>query len=268
MSVVLDARGPDHDRPDVGREQHGARANRRARTRALVIGAGGLGTPASLVLATAGIGTIGIVDDDVVALSNLHRQVLYAETDVGKRKVSRLGAALVRRMPSLVVREHATRFLPTNAMSLLKGYDVVLEGSDNFATKFLVADACRVAGVPVVHGAAVRWIGTTLTVGPAGRPCYRCLFEDLPREHAPNCSEAGVMGPVVGVVGALQADAALAIVDGEATQGLLVRFDGRTGETRSRAIRPRESCPLCGPNASFLDVDAKRYMEASCDIAW
>jgi molybdopterin/thiamine biosynthesis adenylyltransferase len=157
----------------------------------------------------------------------------------------------------------------------VRHYDVVLEGSDNFATKFLAADACALAGVPVVHASAVRWIGTALAVGARGGPCYRCLFEDLPGEGAANCAEAGVMGPVVGVVAAAQADLALALLDAAdeaarrvAPAGQLVTFDGRTGELRRRAIAPRADCPLCGaevpPMSRIRSIDAQAYAAPAC----
>jgi molybdopterin/thiamine biosynthesis adenylyltransferase len=225
----------------------------RARKRALVVGVGGLGCPAAIALARAGVGTVGLCDDDLVDRSNLHRQILFGDADVGGSKVACAEAALRRWAPRVDVRVHARRLLPANAIDLVRHYDVVLEGSDNFATKFLAADACGLAGVPVVHASAVRWIGTALAVGTVGRPCYRCLFEDLPGEGAPNCSEAGVMGPVVGVVAAAQADLALALLDaadeaahGGAPAGQLVTFDGRTGVLRRRTIAPRADCPLCG----------------------
>ena len=165
--------------------------------RVLVVGIGGLGCPAAIVLARAGI-ALGIADDDEVDVTNLHRQILFTEEDVGQPKV--VVAAKKLRAMGVPVTEHATRLLPGNAVDLVSQYDLVIEGSDNFPTKFLAADACRIAERPIVHAAAVRWHGTALAVGAHGQPCYRCLFEDLPRENAPNCAEAGVIGPMVGVV--------------------------------------------------------------------
>jgi molybdopterin/thiamine biosynthesis adenylyltransferase len=234
----------------------------RADARVLVVGVGGLGSPAAIALARAGVGTLGIADDDVVELSNLHRQILFDERDVGTPKLEAAARALRRWAPRIELCVHETRLLPDNAVELVSGYDLVVEGSDNFATKFLTADACALARVPVVHAAAVRWHGTVLAVGARGRPCYRCLFEDVPHEHAPNCAEAGVMGPVVGIVGALQADLALAMVDGRAVAGTLVTFDGKTDELRRRVLRPRASCDLCGSHATIAGVDASRYSPA------
>jgi molybdopterin/thiamine biosynthesis adenylyltransferase len=144
-------------------------------------------------------------------------------------------------------------------------YDLVLEGSDNFATKFLAADACHLAGVPVVHAAAVRWVGTALAVGARGRPCYRCLFEDvLDGVDAPNCAEAGVMGPVVGVVAAAQVDLALGLLGGDDVAGELVTFDGRTDVLRRRTIPARSRCPLCSAAPRIRRIEAETYLAPSC----
>jgi molybdopterin/thiamine biosynthesis adenylyltransferase len=142
----------------------------------------------------------------------------------------------------------------------VRRYDVVVEGSDNFATKFLVADACKIARVSVVHAAAVRWVGTVLAVASGGAPCYRCLFEDVPDGDVPSCAEAGVVGPVVGIIGALQADLALAIVDGADVGGTLVTFDGRDDAFRRRKIARRPACPLCGTRPRIRSIETARYV--------
>jgi adenylyltransferase/sulfurtransferase len=238
----------------------------------LLVGVGGLGCPAALVLARAGVGTLGLCDDDAVERSNLHRQILFTEGDVGASKLDAAARALRSARggegspPNL--RLHRTRLLPDNAVSTVSEYDLVLEGADNFATKFLAADACAIAGVPIVHASAVRWIGTALAVRAAGGPCYRCLFEDvLPAEEAPSCAEAGVMGPVVGVVAAAQADLALAILDGVAVGGELVTYDGRTDVLRRRTIPSRAECPLCGQGLSaarIQHIEPERYVAPAC----
>jgi molybdopterin/thiamine biosynthesis adenylyltransferase len=237
----------------------------RADARVLVIGVGGLGCPALMALGRAGIGTIGLCDDDAVELTNLHRQILFGEADVGAPKVDAAARGIAALGGRAEVRTHPTRLLPDNAVDLVAGYDVVLEGSDNFATKFLAADACALAGVPVVHAAAVRWVGTALAVGARGRPCYRCLFEDLlSGPEAPNCAEAGVMGPVVGVVAAWQVDLALGLIDGRDVAGQLVTFDGRTETLRRRTLRPRPGCALCGDAARIRRIEAETYSPPAC----
>jgi molybdopterin/thiamine biosynthesis adenylyltransferase len=244
----------------------------RSRARVLLVGLGGLGCPAALVLARAGVAVLGLCDDDVVERSNLHRQILFTDADVGAPKLDAASRALrtlagaSHAPPEL--RLHRTRLLPDNALSIVKGYDVVLEGADNFATKFLAADACALAKVAVIHASAVRWIGTALAVGAGGGPCYRCLFEDvLPAEDAPSCADAGVMGPVVGVVAAAQVDLALALLDGWPAEGQLVTFDGRTDVLRRRTISRRPDCPLCGPEARpprIECIEPERYVSPAC----
>jgi molybdopterin/thiamine biosynthesis adenylyltransferase len=230
-------------------------------SRALLVGIGGLGCPAALVLARAGVGTIGIVDDDVVELSNLHRQILFRDEDVGKSKVETAALALLREAPALRVERHEARVLPSNAVSLFSRYDVIVEGSDNFATKFLSADAARLARRPIVHGGAVRWQGTALAVGPSGAPCYRCVFEDLPEGGGKGCAEAGVMGPVAGVIAAVMADLALAILRGEQeVLGTLVTFDGKTLAARRRNVARRSTCSLCGEPRLIDRIEPNRYL--------
>lgn len=228
-------------------------------SRVLVVGVGGLGCPAAIALARAGVSTLGLADEDLVEVGNLHRQILFEPADVGRPKVDVAADALRKLAPNLAIESHQTHVLPKNAVDLASRYDVIVEGSDNFPTKFLVADAARIAGRPVVHGAAIRWHGTALAVSAEGRPCYRCVFEDVPRDHIPNCAEVGVMGPVVGVVGALIADLALSILAGAPVAGELVTFDGKALRVRRRRAAMRPGCPLCGPHRVAFDVDASRY---------
>lgn len=234
----------------------------RARARVLVVGLGGLGCPAAMVLARSGIGVLGLCDDDEVERTNLHRQILYSEADVGVLKVDAAVRALTTAAADCVIelRRHPTRLLPDDAVEMVTGYDVVLEGADNFATKFLAADACAIAGVPVVHASAVRWVGTALAVGRTARPCYRCLFEEpLAGTDAPNCAEAGVIGPVVGLVAAAQVDLALAVLDGRDVDGELVTVDGHTGALRRRTIARRRDCPLCGDAPRIARIETEMY---------
>lgn len=230
---------------------------------ALVVGVGGLGCPAALALACAGV-RLRLCDDDQVDLSNLHRQILFSDADVGRAKLDVARERLLEAgAPSV---ELGPRFVPETAGNLLEGVSVVLEGADNFATKFLAADAAFLHGVPVVHGAAVRWHGTALLVGPKGGPCYRCLFEDLLAEgDAPNCSVAGVVGPAVGFVGALMADLALDVISGLPLRtGSVFSFDGKSGRCRPARIPPRVACDLCGQAASIRQISPERYWPPTC----
>ena len=235
------------------------------RARVLLVGVGGLGCPAAIALLRAGVGVLAIADEDEVDLSNLHRQILFDDADVGRPKVPAAARALAELGGPTRIEPLGTRLLPPNAVELVSAYDLVVEGSDNFPTKFLAADACALARRPIVHGAAVRWHGTAFAVAATGRPCYRCLFEDVPLENPPNCAEAGVIGPMVGVVAAAQADLALSMLDSQApargqdVAGELFRFDGRTGEVRRGKVAPRRSCPLCG--GEIDRIDARRYTE-------
>lgn len=232
----------------------------------LVVGAGGLGCPALLALSRAGIGRLVLADDDVVEASNLHRQVLFSETDVGCDKLTAAVGALRRDGYAGQLDVVRSRFLPENALDLVDSVDLVVEGADNFATKFLAADACRLGGRPVVHGSAVRFRATAWAVGPEGRPCYRCLFEDVPFGQAQaNCAEAGILGPVAGLAGALMADLALRIVVGRAAaEGRVHTYDGLTDRLRQVEVAPRRDCPLCGPARSIFGIDETRYTGAIC----
>lgn len=231
--------------------------------RVLFVGAGGLGSPAALVLARSGVRRMTFVDDDRVDVTNLHRQVLYDEGDVGHDKVERARARLERE--GIEVRAVSGRLLPSTALELLAGHDVVVEGADNFATKFLTADACAVAGVPVVSAGAVRWSGWALASLPGTSACMRCVFEDIPRDRAETCAEAGVIGPVVGVMGALEAALALRLLAGDTSAaGELWSYRALEGRLRASRVARRAGCPSC--EGEIRDLRVERYAPPSCSI--
>lgn len=217
-----------------------------AAPRVLVVGAGGLGCPALMALApeiAACGGLLGVIDDDRVELSNLNRQILHRTEDVGRDKAKSVEDALLRRHPRLRVDAIVARVDAANADAIVRQWDVVVDGSDSFASKFLLNDACVGANVPLVHGGVVQLTGQLMSI-VRGSACYRCLFEaPPPAGTAPSCSEAGVVGAFAGIVGALQAKEALAIVKGAPElAGTLLVVDGRSDERRRVRIRPRPGC--------------------------
>jgi adenylyltransferase/sulfurtransferase len=232
----------------------------------LVVGLGGLGCPAATVLSSDESVELWLCDDDQVELSNLHRQTLFGDADVGKDKLEAARAALIAlgTAPERI-KLVRSRLLPHNAQQLIGQVDLVLEGADNFATKFLAADAAHLAARPIVHGAAVRFVATAWAVSAAGAPCYRCLFEDVPPGAQQGCSEAGVMGPVVGFCGALLGELALRVLSGDASAfGSLYTYDGQRDLLRQIPAARRADCPLCGPTPSITDITQSRYTNPSC----
>ncbi|WP_437851026.1 HesA/MoeB/ThiF family protein [Sorangium sp. So ce363] len=229
----------------------------------LVVGAGGIAAPAALALAAGGVRELRVADDDEVELTNLHRQILFDDDDVGRPKLDAFAEALRRRFPGLRVDRRYGRFTPSAAAGLMPGVSVVVDATDNFASRFLIADVCRLTRTPVVHAAAIRWRATVMAVAGEGAPCYRCLFEDLPTGDAPDCATAGVAGPVCGVAGAIAADRALAILAGDASIfGRIATYDGRTDTLRSVPVSARPTCDLCGARAAIATIDASRYVVA------
>jgi molybdopterin/thiamine biosynthesis adenylyltransferase len=236
----------------------------------VLVGAGGIGAPAAIALAASGIAggvrALRVADDDRVELSNLHRQILFDDADVGQPKLDAFARALGRRFPGTAIELHRGRALPGTVAALVADAAVVVDATDNFASRFLLADACALARVPVVHAAAVRWEATVMAVSARGRPCYRCLFEDVPGEGAPDCASAGVAGPVCGVAGAVAADRALRVLQGDPSiYGAIVTFDGRRDLLRSVAVRARRACPLCGDARTLPDLDPVRYQPRACE---
>jgi molybdopterin-synthase adenylyltransferase len=218
--------------------------------RVLVVGAGGLGSPLALYLAAAGVGTIGLVDADVVELSNLQRQVAHGTADIGRPKVESAAESLRRINPLVQVCKHEFRLGPDNVAGLLAGYDIICDGTDNFETRFLLADACVAARKTLITAAVLRFEGQIATFKPhEGGPCYRCLYPEPPPEGlVPSCSEAGVLGAVTGVMGTLQATEVLKEITGigKSLAGYLLVWNALDAEFRKIRLKKDPACPVCG----------------------
>jgi len=226
----------------------------------LVVGAGGLGSPSLMYLAAAGIGTIGIIDDDVVDLSNLQRQVIHATERIGAAKVESAAATLAKINPDVHVIRHNARLTAENALALFGEYDLIADGSDNFSTRFLVNDASFFARKPLVTAAVLRFDGQIATFRAyeeGNHPCYRCIFREAPPAGSvPNCAEGGVFGAIVGVMGTLQATEILKelLGIGESLDGHMLIYDGLGSTFRKIAVTRDPGCPLCGEAPSILGV--------------
>ncbi len=217
--------------------------------RVLCVGAGGLGSPLGLYLATAGVGTLGLVDDDVVDLSNIQRQVLYDTADVGRPKLEVAAERLHGLNPGIEVVTHSLRLDAGNVMDVVHGYDLVVDGSDNFPTRYLVNDACVLAGLPCVYGSVLRFDGQVSVFDATRGPCYRCLFPEPPPPGAvPSCAEGGVLGVLPGIIGALQGLEALKLIlgVGQPLIGRLLLFDGLGMGFREVSVGKSPQCPVCG----------------------
>ncbi len=245
---------------EVGGEGQGKLLN----SRVLVIGAGGLGSPVILYLAAAGVGTIGVVDDDTVDLSNLQRQIIHATADIGKAKAESARETVAAINPDVTVVPHVMRINADNALDLISQYDLVADGSDNFATRFLVNDACFLAKKPLVSAAILRFDGQIATYNPAAAtadgepaPCYRCIFpEPPPPGQVPSCAEAGVLGALCGMLGSFQATEVLKELMGvgDSLAGWLVIYDGLGVEFRKIKVRRDPACALCGDAPTITDL--------------
>ena len=221
-----------------------------------VIGAGGLGSPVSLYLALAGVGTIGIVDFDTVDVTNLQRQILHTDADVGVRKVESARQTLEAHNPEVNVIIHEEPINSSNAMDIIPEYDVVINGADNFATRYLVNDAAYLAGKPLVDGAILVFDGQAATYVP-GQGCYRCLFPDPPPPgEVPNCAEAGVIGALPGLVGSIQALETIKLIMGigETLTGRMLIIDALTMEFREIKVRRNPNCKLCGKEPEVTEL--------------
>ena len=228
-------------------------------TDVVVVGAGGLGAPAIQYLAAAGVGTLGVVDDDVVERSNLQRQVIHADADVGTPKAESAETFVERLNPDVTVEARQTRLEPEDASALVSEYDVVVDASDNFPTRYMLNDACRLEEKPLVHGSIYKFEGQATTLVPDG-PCYRCLFPEAPEPGTvPDCATTGVLGVLPGTVGCIQATEAvkLALDAGETLDGRLLFYDAMDMSFETVPYRRNPDCPVCGEGGieSLADVE-------------
>lgn len=234
----------------------------------LVVGAGGLGSPVCLYLAAAGVGTIGIVDADRVSVSDLHRQVVHAGADVGRFKTDSAAAKLSALNPDVAVRRHTERLIASNATAILRDYGFIIEATDNFRSKFLLADACHFTRKPYSHAGVLSFEGQTMTVLPGKTACYRCVFGGAPGPGgAPDSPRAGVFGVLPGIVGCIQAAEALKFLlgAGELLTNRLLVCDALKMEFRVVALQRNPRCPLCGNSPSIMHL-GDGGAPAACDI--
>jgi len=268
MSLSLDATQLDRYSRHIIMDEIGPEGQARLLdSRVLVVGAGGLGAPVIQYLAAAGVGTIGVVDDDTVERSNLQRQVIHADSDVGTPKVESAAAFVSDLNPDITVETYEKRLSKANAEAIIAEYDLVVDASDNFPTRYLVNDVCRLARVPVSHGAIYRFEGQVTTLVPEG-PCYRCLFPEPPDPGTvPDCASTGVLGVLPGTVGCLQATEAVKLLldMGEPLVGTMLCYDAMDLSFERVPYRSREACPICGDEP--IDSIAGIEYSGGCQVA-
>jgi len=235
--------------------------------RVLVVGTGGLGSPVSLYLAAAGVGVIGLVDADAVDISNLQRQIVHTTADLNRPKVESAQEKLKAVNPEVKVEPWLLYLDASNIDKIIRQYDFVIDGTDNFATKFLINDACVMAGIPFSHGGILRFDGQTMTVLPKKSACYRCCFhEPPPARSVPSCSQAGVLGAVAGMLGTIQAAEALKFITSAGTllTDVLLTFDAKTMNFRRVGLRRRPDCPVCGDKPTIVEL--RDFERESCGM--
>jgi len=235
----------------------------------LIIGAGGLGSPAALYLAAAGVGVLGIADADVVDVSNLQRQVIHHTSDIGKPKVISAKEKMEAINPDVRVIPYQTWITAENILDIISGYDFIIDGTDNFAAKFLINDACVFAKKPFSHAGILHFIGQTTTILPGESACYRCVFPEPPTPGSiPSCAQAGVIGVLPGVIGSIQATEAVKFLIGvgELLSGRLLIYDAEGMEFRDVSIRKNPRCPLCGETPTILQLKDELGAMNVCDV--
>ncbi|NJD11955.1 MAG: molybdopterin-synthase adenylyltransferase MoeB [Gemmatimonadetes bacterium] len=227
------------------------------RARVAVVGTGGLGSPVALYLAAAGVGTLGLIDFDVVDVTNLQRQVLFGSADVGREKVAAAAARLQDANPHVGIEPHPVRLTSANALEILGAYDVVVDGTDNFPTRYLVNDACVLLGRPYVYGSVLRFEGQVSVFDARTGPCYRCLFREPPPPGlVPGCAEGGVLGVLPGIIGSVQALETIKVILGkpDTLAGRIVVFDALRFRWRELRLRKHPECPVCGAQPSITKL--------------
>ena len=243
--------------PEVGRQGQ----TRLKNSRVLIVGVGGLGSPVALYLAAAGVGTLGLVDFDEVDITNLQRQILHGTEEIGKPKLESAKRRISSVNPNVQIVKHSCRLDSDNALEIMENYDVVVDGTDNFPTRYLVNDACVLLGKPNVYGSIFRWEGQVSVFAKDGGPCYRCLFREPPPPGlVPNCAEAGVLGVLPGVVGSLQALEVIKLIldEGDSLVGRLLIFDALELKWREVKLKHNPDCPVCGDEPTqkeLIDYD-------------
>ena len=257
MTALTDAQIERYSRHIILKEVGGKGQKKLLNGRVLIIGAGGLGSPAALYLAAAGIGNIGIADPDIVELSNLQRQIIHHTRDVGRPKVVSAGEKIAQLNPDVNVTSYHTRVGAENIAEIIGGYDFIIDGTDNFAAKFLINDACVLAGKPYSHGGILQFIGQTTTVNPGRSACYRCLFPAPPAPGAiPTCAEAGVLGILPGVIGTIQAAEAIKhlLGVGQLLNDRMLIYDALENEFTKVEITKNPDCPICGDHPTITGL--------------
>lgn len=238
-----------------------------SKARVLIIGAGGLGAPVALYLSAAGVGTIGIADADNVDVSNLQRQVVHFTGDVGIPKVSSAAKKMRALNPHVTVKEYKQYLRASNIAAIIKDYDFVIDGTDNFASKFLINDACVLHNVPFSHGGILRFSGQTITIKPRETACYRCIFEQAPPPNSvPTCSSAGILGAIGGMLGTIQATEALKFITGVGAPlyNSLLHFEAKNMDFRKITVKRNSCCPVCGDNPVIRELTDGE--QAVCDL--
>ena len=238
-------------------------------SRVMIIGAGGLGSPIALYLAAAGVGTIGIADADKVELSNLQRQVIHHTRDIGAPKVESAREKMESMNPDVRVNTYNEWISAANILDIIRDYDFIIDGTDNFAAKFLINDACILSGKPYSHGGILHFTGQTITVIPGESACYRCIFPvPPPKDAIPTCSQAGVLGVLPGVVGMLQATEAIKYIigTGEILSGRLLVYDALAMAFRTIKVRRNNNCPICGESPTITELKDELDAMNVCDL--